>query len=89
MGISSVSGFESASLNKMLISCLAGNTKSTVESNADRKIVENKREDELADIGSIAWDDLPKLLNCTENMKRRDTDQFSHSINSEFRDARR
>ncbi|XP_059073089.1 receptor-like protein 19 [Cryptomeria japonica] len=85
MGISSVSGFESASLNKMLISCLAGNTKSTVESNADRKIVENKREDELADIGSIAWDDLPKLLNCTENMKRRDTDQFSHSINSEFR----
>ncbi|GLJ12950.1 hypothetical protein SUGI_0201380 [Cryptomeria japonica] len=84
MGISTVSGFESASPNKMLICCLAVDTKLTVESRADGKIVQNKREDELGDIGSIASDGLSNLLNCTEHMKGRDTDKFSHSTKSEF-----
>ncbi|GLJ12947.1 hypothetical protein SUGI_0201350 [Cryptomeria japonica] len=55
-----------------------------VGSNTDGKIVQNKREDELRDIGSIALDGLPGLLNFTEHMKGRDTDQFSHNTNSEF-----
>ncbi|GLJ12956.1 hypothetical protein SUGI_0201530 [Cryptomeria japonica] len=37
------------------------------EITGDRKIVQNRRKDELVDIGPIALNDLPGLVNCTEH----------------------
>ncbi|GLJ33957.1 hypothetical protein SUGI_0683090 [Cryptomeria japonica] len=44
----------------------------------------NNEKDELEDIGPIALNDLPGLLNCRENMKEMPEDR-SHKLYSRFR----